>query len=63
MRTVLARNTSSCAKVTVLLLTGLLLVGVGRSQPSPSPTQLVLGCNARYVRIENTPGVANQNWY
>ena len=43
--------------------------GTGSQTPSQTPTasvtpsMAVLGCNARYVRVDNTPGVALQNWY
>lgn len=30
---------------------------------TPSPSPAVLGCLARYIKIANTPGVANMNWY
>jgi hypothetical protein len=34
-----------------------------RAQLSPTSTPGAVGCVARYIRVENTPGVANQNFY
>ena len=45
------------------LLLLLLLLSGARAQVSPSSTPGAVGCVARYIRVENTPGVANQNFY
>ena len=47
-----------------LSVCALLLAQVTRAQTSPSATvSPATGCLARYVRVENTPGVTNQNFY
>jgi hypothetical protein len=44
------------------LLCAAALLGA-RAQLSPTSTPGAVGCVARYIRVENTPGVANQNFY
>ena len=58
MRCSLALRVAATAALAALALRG------ANAQMSLTPTpSAVTGCLARYVRVENTPGVANQNFY
>ena len=57
-----ARAAAVCCPRLLLLLLLLSLSGA-RAQVSPTSTPGAAGCVARYIRIDNTPGVANQTFY
>ena len=58
MRCSLALRVAATAALAALALRG------ANAQMSLTPTpSAVTGCLARYVRVENTPGVTNQNFY
>ena len=64
------RYSAPCLRLSIMraaaaaaaVLAAALLHGVA-AQLSPTSTPGAVGCVARYLRIENTPGVANMNFY
>ena len=61
----MARRGKAPQTVVAMALRFLLCAAIlsARAQLSPTSTPGAVGCVARYIRVENTPGVTIQNFY